>query len=78
VGNIKVVYSAGYANVPTPLQLACNMLIAKTRNSRTYGEALVSEKDEVYSYQLKSETKMGLLSKDVTSILAKYKNQAVA
>lgn len=78
VGNIKVTYTAGYASVPTPLTLACNMLIAKVRNSKTYGEALVSETDEVYSYQLAGEAKVGMFSKEVASVLARYRNVGVA
>lgn len=76
-GNIKVSYTGGYGTVPTPMELACNLAIARIRNLKVYGEAVTAEKDEVYSYNLKAAAKAGVFAPEVTSILARYRNLAV-
>jgi hypothetical protein len=76
-GNVLVHYTAGYASVPTDIQLACNLMIARVRKLSIYGEALTAERDEVFSYNLKSAAKLGLISPEVSSRLARYRNVGV-
>ncbi len=52
VGNIQVTYTAGYATVPTAVQTACEMLVARMRQSRKHGALIRSEAVEDYQYSL--------------------------
>lgn len=52
-GNIKVVYTAGYATVPNDIQLACAMLTNLLRNTLPHGgRYLEAEKLKDWSYRL--------------------------
>jgi hypothetical protein len=80
-GNIKVVYVGGYSAVPPDIQLALFLQIAAVRNAKNYGHLLASESrgdgagSTSYSAQLRS--KAGILTPEVTSLLAAYRNIAM-
>jgi hypothetical protein len=77
-GNIMVQYTAGYGVIPAQIEMACNMAISKFRNLAGYGQALVSENYEEYNYALANQLLPHALSPEVRSMLARYKNVAVA
>ncbi len=52
LGNIKVEYLAGYAEIPEDLTLAANMTIAHIRQTRKHGALIQSESFEDYEYEL--------------------------
>lgn len=70
-GNIKIVYVAGYLQVPKDLELAANTLIGSIRHNRRHGAGqMTSESYQGYSYSLQlSES----LLDPVKHILANYK-----
>lgn len=49
-GIIKVVYVAGYSDVPADLAMACELLVARLFSEMREGEPLASESLEDYSY----------------------------
>lgn len=51
-GNIKVVYSAGYATVPNDLKLAVALITQQAYQSKAFGQMLSSESHDGYSYTL--------------------------
>lgn len=51
-GNIKVVYVAGFAPIPTRYQMACEQYVAIMRRIRTTGASLQSEQYDYYNYSL--------------------------
>ncbi len=65
--NIKVTYSAGYAEVPNPVKLAAMKLVAKVFNSRKSD----GFKDESLGDASISWDKF--MSDDITALLAKYR-----
>lgn len=71
LGNIKVVYTAGYASVPADLTLAANILVGLIRQDREQGGGtLTSESYEGYSYSLqRAESYLG----QVRHLLAPYR-----
>lgn len=77
-GNAKVVYVGGYATVPTNVALACQLAVASVRQMAQYGQALQSEGYEEYSYTLVAAARRHVLSPEVRSMLARYRNVAVA
>lgn len=81
-GNIRCQYTAGYASLPQQLYLALYGQIATVRNSKNYGQILGSESisDGAGSnnYSIKKESKIGWLTPETRSILAKFPNVAVA
>lgn len=52
MGNIKVVYTAGYATMPLDLELAANQLVALVRSGTDKGGPLQSETIGKYAYTL--------------------------
>lgn len=76
-GNIQVTYVAGYASVPYPVQTACELLIAKMRQTRLYGQSVQSKSfgDRVSSasVSLAPAGNYGLLTPEITSLLAPYR-----
>ncbi len=81
-GNIKVQYTAGYVTIPQDIQLALFMQVAAIRNTKNYGQLLASESlndgGGANSYSIAAKPKIGVLSPEVCSILARYRNIAVA
>lgn len=77
-GNIKITYTAGYSSVPTALALECNMAIAKIRQMAQYGMAIASQSYEEYSIAFMADAQRHMLSPEVRSVLARYRNIAVA
>lgn len=61
MGNIKVVYVAGYSPVPADLQYACNMLVCWMARSQPLGGPTTSEGWEGYSYSLASSASAGTI-----------------
>lgn len=51
-GNIKVVYTAGYAAVPADLQYACGYLVSEMVRNMPVGGPLASESLGAYSYSI--------------------------
>lgn len=72
-GNIKVQYTAGYATVPAALQAACEMLISNMKASKAFGRMASSMSRDGLSVSLGGDNKMGLLTPEITSLLARYK-----
>ncbi len=74
--NIKVVYSAGYAVIPSPVQSAAEMLVARMRQSRMYGQMVSSLGATGLSASLSGSAKRaeswGILSEEITALLAPY------
>lgn len=57
LGNIKVVYVAGYATVPTPLRTACAFYAGYLyRTGEKQGEQFLEERLAEYSYELMNST----------------------
>ncbi len=83
VGNIQVTYTAGYAAIPSQIEMACVMLVARVRKMRFYGQMLDSESYEEYSYKLTAPhpgmtaITAGLMSPEISSILARFREVAV-
>jgi hypothetical protein len=80
-GNYKVVYTAGYNPIPTPLVMAANMAVARARNMSQYGEMVNSESYEKYSVSFRpassSMARSAVFSPEVYGMLARYRNVAV-
>lgn len=72
IGNIKVVYVAGYDNVPADLALACCQFVSRIRNAAQKGGALQSESLDYYSYTLDTAGEAMALD-SVKSLLSNYK-----
>lgn len=72
IGNIKVVYVAGYATVPSDLALACIQMVAMLRENSTIGN-MKSESYEDYSYTLADQSMQNELIGSVQSLLKPYK-----
>lgn len=81
-GNIKVTYTAGYSVIPPKIQLALFLQIATIRNSKNYGVLLASESQSdtagsnSYSAALKSVA--GMMTPEVLSLLASYREMSMA
>jgi hypothetical protein len=78
VGNIQVTYTAGYASVPTQIELAANMAIARIRQYAPYGAPLSSERYEEYGYSLAAQAKHHIFTPEVTSLLSRFRDPAIA
>jgi hypothetical protein len=76
-GNIKITYTTS-ANVPAQIQLACNMAIASIRNTAAYGQAISSESYEEYSVSLPTDGMRHIFTPEVRSLLARFRNVAIA
>ena len=75
-GNIKVVYTAGYATVPSDLAGACRILAAWMRASRENGMPVKSEKLGAYSYTLLEDTGIPELS-TIRGLCNRYRNMVM-
>lgn len=75
LGNIKVEYQAGYAEIPEDLTLAANMTIAHIRQSRKHGALIQSESFEDYEYELAMPGNFDFrdIPPNAKSILAAYR-----
>jgi hypothetical protein len=73
VQNIKVSYPMGFATIPADLAMACEMLIAKARRTRLYGQAVQSISYEGSTTSLSAQEWLGLLSAEITCLLSNYK-----
>lgn len=72
-GNIKVQYNAGFATIPSSLQAACEALVAKMRIVGAYGTSPQSMSDGKLNVSLAAATEMGLLTKEITLSLNRFK-----
>ncbi len=73
MGNIKVVYVAGWATVPADIQFAANKVVVSMMQSRKMAGRVESKSIEDYSYTLAgAEDEAGMLD-SVKSSLARYK-----
>ena len=77
-GSIKVIYQAGYSSVPTDLQEACEMAIAKARQMGGSGAPTGTRKNsdgwEDYHYSVANLSKWGVLDGEVGAVLARYQD----
>lgn len=79
-GNIKVVYTAGYSEIPDDLTLAVNQLIAAVRASSEHGGPVSEETFGEYSYTLMKGGDLSSLGMDAVNagrILAMYREVAI-
>jgi hypothetical protein len=72
-GNVKVIYTAGYATVPSDLAAACRILVAWMRASRDNGMPVKSERLGSYSYTLLDDTGIPELA-TIRGICNRYRN----
>ena len=77
IGNIKVVYVAGWASVPADIEFAANKLVISMIGSRDKAERLESERIEDYSYTLAASEDASRLLDSVKGTLARYKRIVV-
>lgn len=73
MGNIKVVYVAGWATVPADIQFAANKLVTSMIESRSKSGRLQSENIEDYSYTLVSAEEEAQALDSVKGSLTRYK-----
>lgn len=73
IGNIKVVYTAGYATPPADLELAANNLVAILRRTAASGAPVRSERLDYYSYTLASDASAARQLGGIRATLARYK-----
>lgn len=73
LGNIKVVYIAGWETVPADIQFAANKLVTSMVKSMDSGGRLESESIEDYSYTLAGSEEEGKFLDSVKGSLAHYK-----
>lgn len=74
-GNVKVVYRAGYRNIPEDLELAVHLLCAVIRNAIPKGSPLKSETLGRYAYELLTGPELASTGADIVtarSIIAGY------
>lgn len=73
MGNIKVVYVAGWATVPADIQFAANKVVVSMIGERDKAGRLQSENIEDYSYTLVSGEEEAQALDSVKGSLARYK-----
>ncbi|WP_298865105.1 hypothetical protein [uncultured Gimesia sp.] len=73
IGNIKVVYVAGWATVPSDIQFAANKLVISMVQSMDHGGRVESESIEDYSYTLAGSEDERKFLDSVRGSLAHYK-----
>jgi len=73
LGNIKVVYVAGWTTVPADIQFAANKLVTSMLQSRGLQGPLESESIEDYSYTIAGAEDQASMLDSVKSSLARYK-----
>ena len=77
LGNIKVVYIAGWASIPADIQYAANRLVTSMLESRKRAGHLQSESIEDYSYTYSSSADEIWILDSVKSSLAPYKRVVI-
>lgn len=77
LGNIKVTYTAGYANLPWNIRKACHQLVAEMRMSSESGGPMQSENLDYYSYQRMSASELSMQLSSVRKLLSRYKEVLV-
>ncbi|WP_278465805.1 phage head-tail connector protein [Gimesia maris] len=77
MGNIKVVYTAGWATVPTDIQFAANKLVTSMLQSRGMAGCLTSESIEDYSYTLSGAEDESRMLDSIKGSLARYKKVVI-
>ncbi|MEO2090703.1 MAG: hypothetical protein ABGY75_14555 [Gemmataceae bacterium] len=81
-GNIKVVYSAGYASVPSPVQLAVAIGVSRFLKTLKAGGLVAGETTPGYSYSLFTGNLkpdgISSLPPEALSLLSRYRNLPVA
>jgi hypothetical protein len=75
-GSYQVVYSAGYFvdNLPAPLRMACNALVAKLRYFFPVGMELGSDSYEERAIGIVTENKGYILTPAIKSMILQYRN----
>jgi len=73
LGNIKVVYVAGWATVPADIQFAANKLVTSMLQSRSLQGPLESESIEDYSYTIAGAEDQSKMLDSVKGSLSRYK-----
>jgi hypothetical protein len=76
-GNVRVAYTAGYAEVPEDIKMACNLLMASVNRMRRLGAPLQSESYEGYSYSLFMQLKAGTELGEARQVLSRYREVAL-
>lgn len=77
MGNIKVVYVAGWATVPADIAFAANKLVTSMLQARGLSGRLVSESIEDYSYNLATSDDEAKMLDSVKGSLARYKRVVI-
>lgn len=78
IGNIKVVYVAGYSSVPADISLALNQMIAVLNESASQGGALQSESLDYWSGTKFSPADMARALGSVSDLIAPYKKLVIS
>lgn len=73
LGNIKVIYNAGYTTIPDDLKYAANNFIAMMRRTAGTGGTFQSESFDYYSYSLPSTAEDEKIIGSIRNILSKYR-----
>lgn len=77
LGNIKVVYVAGWTTVPADIQFAISKLVTSMLETRNKSGRLESESIEDYSYSLSGVGESDKMLDSVKSSLARYKKVVI-
>lgn len=77
LGNIKVVYVAGWATVPADIQFAANKLVTSMLQSRSLQGPLESESIEDYSYTIMGAEDQSKMLDSVKGSLSRYKKVVI-
>lgn len=77
LGNIKVVYLAGWATVPSDIQFAANKLVMSMLQSRSLQGPLESESIEDYSYTIAGAEEQANMLDSVKGSLSRYKKVVI-
>lgn len=77
VGNIKVVYVAGYATIPADLQMAVNELVIRKANSAAFGMSFKQGQYEDANATFMTPEEMRGLVGSIESVLSSYREVAI-
>lgn len=78
IKNCMAQYLAGYVTIPADLNLACEQLCARMRNTRKFGIGVQSlSNDMSVSFSSPPSIWLGLITPEVASVLAKYAMAAI-
>jgi hypothetical protein len=72
-GNVKVTYLAGYQQIPFEVQAASELLIARMKQTRFYGQHAASLSNEGMSVSIPESEFYGQINKEVGSLLSRYR-----